>query len=221
MSPTVELAGGLAPAIHRDIHGERNDHALVECNWKWRIRTKTQPCKDLNCLFAQETDEHGIPAVNTHMMVDFEAAMDAKPIELKYSASNDNTTTDMYAKKCTIINHAIDSTVPTRTKKQGARREVSKKTQELFKQREQLRGRGTKSQYADIQSRIKQSSLEDFEKWVGKWANTIESAAGKGDTRKIYDSVKVLACKREKPSPNLTTDKDGNMLKCAEEVAKA
>ena len=101
----------------------------------------------------------------------------------------------MYA---TAINHAIVSTVPTRTKKQGARREVSETTQKLFKEREQLCGRGTKSQYADIQTRIKQSSLDDFKEWVGKWANTIESAAGKGDTRKIYDSVKVLACKREK-----------------------
>ena len=75
------------PAIHRDIHGERNDHALVQCNWNWRIRTiKTQPCKDLNCLFTQETDDHGNPAVNIHM-VDFEAAVDAKLVELKYSAS--------------------------------------------------------------------------------------------------------------------------------------
>ena len=186
MSPTVELAGGLAPAIHRDIHGERNDHALVECNWKWRIRTKTQPCKDLNCLFAQETDEHGIPAVNTHMMVDFEAAMDAKPIELKYSASNDNTTTDMYAKKCTIINHAIDSTVPTRTKKQGARREVSETTQKLFKEREQLRGRGTSIMLTFRPGSNKTVLVTlNFKKWMGNGPTPLNPPQEK-ETRERY-----------------------------------
>ena len=208
------------PSIHRDIHGERNDHALVECNWKWRIRTiKSQPRKDLNCLYTQVKDANGNPTANPHMLA-FEEALDAKLKELKYSASDDNTTA-MYAKICTAIEHAIDATVPNCARKQGVRREVSEATQKLFKQREQLRGRGTKAQYADIQGKIKASSLQDFENWVGKWADNIESAAGQGDTRKIYDSVKVLACKREKPSPNLTTDKDGTLLKSAKEVADA
>ena len=46
------------PAMHRDLHGEKNDHALVECRWKWRIRTvKTQPSKDFNCLYEQQFDD--------------------------------------------------------------------------------------------------------------------------------------------------------------------
>ena len=28
-----------APSIHRDQHGEKNDHGLVESTWKWRIRS--------------------------------------------------------------------------------------------------------------------------------------------------------------------------------------
>ena len=26
------------PAMHRDLHGHKNDHALVECVWRWRMR---------------------------------------------------------------------------------------------------------------------------------------------------------------------------------------
>ena len=28
------------PSMHRDLHGEKNDHALLECVWNWRIRTE-------------------------------------------------------------------------------------------------------------------------------------------------------------------------------------
>ena len=41
-----------------------------------------------------------------------------------------------------------------------------------------------------------------------------------GDTRGIYNGVKALARKRDKPPTNLNTDGDGNMLKSAEEVAE-
>ena len=208
------------PAIHRDIHGERNDHALVHCIWKWRLRvTKSKPCKDLNYLFSQKKDEHGNP-VSKARMATFETAVEDKLEQLNFSASNDNAT-DMHSKICTAINHAIETTVPSRVVKQGAKREVSEATQKLFKDREKLRGQGSPEQYDEIQSKIKKSSLADFTNWVEKWAANIESAAGKGDTKKVYDGVKVLACKREKPSPNLTTDSQGNSLKCAKETAQA
>ena len=54
-----------------------------------------------------------------------------------------------------------------------------------------------------------------------KWGDTIDTAAGKGDTKKVYASVKILSCTRDKPSPNLTTDQNGTTLKCVEEVAAA
>ena len=198
------------PSIHRDIHGEKNDHALVQCTWKWRIRTiKPKLCRDLHCLYTQEK-----------IMKAFEDVVESKLTELRFSARDDSTT-DMYCKICSAINHAIEETVPTKVRKQGTRREVSDATKHLFAERDKLRGQGTKEQYDDVQSKIKASSLKDFEHWVSKWSDTIEIAAGKGDTRKVYDAVKVLACKREKPSPNITTDQNGNTLKCAEEIAKA
>ena len=46
------------PSIHRSIHGEKNDHALVECTWSWRVRVvKSKPVKDFSCLYVQHVDE--------------------------------------------------------------------------------------------------------------------------------------------------------------------
>ena len=52
-------------------------------------------------------------------------------------------------------------------------------------------------------------------------ADDIGQAAGQGDVRKVYKGVKVLARKPERPSPNITTDHEGNTLKSASDVAKA
>lgn len=202
------------PAMHRDIHGEKNDHTLVECIWKWRMRvTKSKRSKDYTCLFTQGVD------VNEKMQA-FEQAIKQKLEEQQYSTADDNTTM-MYDKMCNAIQHASDIVLEEREHKGGIRREVSEKTQNLFKKRTQLKGKGTQQQYSDVQKKIKASSLADFKSWVGKWSDVISEAAGKGDTRKIYEAVNTLACKQEQPSPNLTTDHEGRTLKCAEEVAAA
>lgn len=62
----------------------------------------------------------------------------------------------------------------------------SEETKNLFEERQRLRGQGSKEQYDEIQTKIKTSSLNDFEKCVGKWSDTIDTAAGKGDTKKVY-----------------------------------
>jgi hypothetical protein len=208
------------PSIHRDLHGERNDHALVECQWKWRIRsTRSTPCKDYECLYAQHYDSEGNPCENP-VMCKFEEAINAKLAELAYDADNDDTTA-MYDKICSAIHHAVESVLPTRAKTSGVRREVSQATQRLFEERTKMRGKCTYDQFKELQQRIVSSSLKDFETWVDGWADEISEANGRGDTKKIFKGVKVLAGKPEKPSPNLTTDKDGHMLKCAEDVANA
>ena len=69
------------PSIHRDIHGEKNDHALVQCTWKRRIRVvKPKLRRDLDCLSKQ-----------AKVMKAFEAAVEEKLIELRFSASTDST----------------------------------------------------------------------------------------------------------------------------------
>ena len=106
----------------------------------------------------------------------------------------------------------MESALPERVMRKGIKREVSEQTKVLYDQRTNLRGRGTKEQYDNIQGKIKKSSLADFEQWVSKWAKKIEEAENVGDTKCIYEGVNVLAQKNERPSPNLTTDHNGNTL---------
>ena len=46
-----------APSMHRDLHGEKNDHGLVASKWKWRIRSpKAKTSKD----FSVRPDEKNV-----------------------------------------------------------------------------------------------------------------------------------------------------------------
>ena len=70
-----------------------------------------------------------------------------------------------------------------------------------------------------LQKDIQESSLKDYEDWVGSWADCMEDANGKGDTKGIYNAVKALARKQQKPRVNLTKNKHGKLLTGAEEAA--
>ena len=208
-SCVVSCSPRWGPAIRRDVHGEKNDHALVECVFKWRLRSvKQKTCKDFQSLRTQDTLDK------------FDSAVIAKKSELQFDATKDSTT-QLYDKLCKAIQHAVETVLPKRIKRNGVKREVSEKTRALFDERTNLRGRGTQEQYGNLQRRIKKSSLADFETWVNKWAQKISDAESVGDTKRIYEGVNVLAQKSERPSPNLTTDHNGVTLTCAEDVARA
>ena len=105
-------------AMHRDKYGERNDHALLECCWKWRIRVnKSTPCKDFEALYDTPTDENGDPIENV-VRTKFDEALDTKLAELNYDHNVDNTT-EMYDKICLAIHHAIDTALPSKPKTPG------------------------------------------------------------------------------------------------------
>ena len=186
------------PAMHRDLHGDKNDHALVECKWTWRIRNvKTQACKDFDCLFTRTCDQAGNPTA-TGCMRKFEEAVTQKLAELEYDATVDSTTT-MYDKMCASIHFAIDTVLPTRRRGTGVHRKVSEKTRALFEKRTALCKRGTVEEFNQVQSEIKQSSLSDFENWVQEWADVIGQAESVGDTRGVFKGVNSLARKQSKP----------------------
>ena len=80
------------PAIDRDLHGEKNDHALVECSWTWRIRThKSPPRKDFSGLYENPTDEHGKPIENT-LRTEFEESTQSTLDAQGYDAETDSAT---------------------------------------------------------------------------------------------------------------------------------
>ena len=84
-------------------------------------------------------------------------------------------------------------------------REISEVTRKIldFWEWKQLLGRDTKYQYhiqyEYIQTKIKESRLQDFKNWVGNGLTPdfIEVTVGKGDTKNVYDLVKVIAYKRD------------------------
>ena len=161
------------PSIHRDLHGEKNDHALVECIWNWRIHTeKPRPRRDFACLYTQERDRRGQPK-KTGCMIKFEEVVEGKLSELGYNAIKDSTT-EMYEKMCVAIHTAMHTILPSRRRRSSAvRRRVSERTKNLFKQRTALRKKGTEAQFAQIQKEIRSSSLADYTAWVQEWANVI------------------------------------------------
>ena len=173
--------------------------------------------KDFACLYTQERDAHG-NLKQTGCMRKFEETVKNKLSELEYNATSDSTTT-MYEKICTAIHAAMDANLPTRRRGTSVRRSVSERTKDLFKSRTALRKSGTKEQFAQVQKRIKESSLADYTAWVQEWATEIGNAESIGDTRGVHNGVKALARKRHKPPTNLNTDSAGNMLNCAEDVA--
>ena len=138
--------------MHRDLHGEKNDHALVECKWTWRIRTKkTQACKDFDCLFTQKRDKAGSP---TECMIQFEEVVSKKLKELAYDATT-NSATEMYDKICESINFAMDTVLPTRRRGTGVHRKVSEKTRALYEKRTRLCKHGTVEEFNQVQNAIK------------------------------------------------------------------
>ena len=206
------------PSIHRDLHGFKNDHALVKCTWKWRLRIrKKKPAKDFSCLYVQETDEHGNSIENLKLCA-FNNAVTAKLHELNYSKEQD-TTTQMHAKLCEAVTFAVNTVLPTRTKTLGTTRKVSAKTKDLFNKRRDMQG--NKDQYAQVQKEIVASSLDDYQKWVRELVDEMETANAYGDTRKIYQTVKQIEAKPERPPANLRKDKNGKLLSNADEVATA
>ena len=68
-----------APAIHRNTHGEKDDHGLLESVWKWRIRNvKQAPAKDFSKLTAVLKDENGKEICNETLEA-FDEAVEETP----------------------------------------------------------------------------------------------------------------------------------------------
>ena len=122
---------------------------------------------------------------------------------------------------CSAIQQAVENVLPTVKRKRGIKRRVSEKTKALYETRSRTRGQGSKEQYRTVQQEIRESSLADFEHWVGDWADEMSPANGRGDTRAVYKAVKALGQKPGRPPTNLTTDQGGKTLECAEDVASA
>ena len=194
-----------APAKHRNLHGDKDDHGLLASTWKWRIRTaKISPTKDFNKLSSSKD-----------ILSSFSKAVTAKLDEISTAQMS---TTKLYNCIDTAIKHAIETTLPDITRGKSTHRTVSTRTKSLFEKRTKMK-RCNQGQYDDLQKEIRASSMRDFHAWVEEHANRMCIANGKGNTSAIYDSVKALAGKQQRPPKNLTSNGQGKLLRSATEVA--
>ena len=205
------------PSIHRDRHGFKNDHALVKCTWKWRLRfKKTKPVKDVSCLYEKKYNSSGNLVENPKLRK-FNEAVSDKLLELQYSKQAD-TTAQMYNKLCKATAFAVSTVLPNRIKVLGSARKVTSTTKALFKKRRDMRG--NKEQYEQLQQEIVRSSLADYQAWVSGLADEMQTANAYGNTREVHRIVKKNAAAPELPPTNLSKDKDGKLLSSANYVAQ-
>ena len=109
------------------------------------------------------------------------------------------------------------SVLPTVARKKDIKRKVSERTQALYDKRTRMSG--TKAQYKAVQEEIKTSSLKNFHDWVSEWAESMREVNAVGNTHKVYQGVKALRGKREKPPCNLSVDAQGQPLDDAQAIA--
>ena len=148
---------------------------------------RPQSVKDFECLYETPTDDDGNPLPNLQLQA-FEEVVQIRLEESGFSVEDDNTTF-MYQKFCDAVTHAVDTVLPTVKKTKGMRRKVSKRTKALYERRTNMKG--TKADYAEVQTEIKESSLEDFKSCASEWADDMEATDKKGNTRKIYNAVSL------------------------------
>ena len=124
------------PSKHRDLHGHKNDHALVECTWRWRLKTvRSQSVKDYDYLYEQKIDDNGNP-IKDEILQAFEDELEHNLGDLDYSMYD--SATDMYRKFCTAVVHAVKIILSTIKKRKGIRRKISDKIKSLFDQRKNM-----------------------------------------------------------------------------------
>ena len=147
----------------------------------------------------------------------FNKAVTEKLAELGHS-DTDNAT-KLYHDLSIAIKHAVDTTLPEVTRRTRQKRAVSEATKKLYEERSKGKKR-TSHEFEVLQARIKKAGLDDFKSWVEGQGEEMAQANARGDTKAIYDVVNTLKGKGEKPAKNLTTNGQGEMLSCADDVAK-
>ena len=123
---------------------------------------------------------------------------------------------------CAAIKKTAKKTLPPRKPKSFVERKVSTRTKHLYKLKKSMQKRATvsKADLNKIMHQIKESYLNDFKQWVQNAVVEMEKADAVGNTRKIFNLVNMLSNKPKRPPTNLTSDKDGNLLRSPKEVTK-
>ena len=133
---------------------------------------------------------------------------------------------EWYEAMCEAVKIAAKKVLPRKAAMTPIQRQVSQHTKELFAEKKRLqqlyrhqRTKHTKQIFKDIQRKIRSSCLDDYKVWLEKTVKEMEIANTAGDIKKIYRLVKSVSNKPGKPTTNLTTDKNGQLLQSPKLVA--
>ena len=177
---------------------------------------KSEPSPDFSVLRDDVFNNQGQPTPNTHAQ-NFQHAVRDKLLELNFD--NKESTSNIYDKLCKAVNWAAQTVLPKAKGKKGIKRKISKATRSLHDNKERKVAR-TKKQCEQLKDARKKAGLTDFKQWVQECATRLNVANGQGDTKEMHNIVKQMEGKPGKPSKNLTTDGQGNLLVDSSAVTK-
>ena len=193
------------PAIHR--FGKHFDHGLLSAAWRWRTKKTEKKTKhDFSAMTSQSWTSFD-EALRIKLQKRHEPKKTDKDLVVKgsngYKKETDETDyraelTTKYSELTECVNETIKELVPEKQwiKKNG--RVVSKETKELFTKRvrEYQKKEPTKERRKEWNKKIRIACRNDYRQWVARWAQKIEDADNRGDTREIYRGVKALSGKQ-------------------------
>ena len=161
---------------------------VLAMEWAWRIRMhKGNPIPN----YAAMTDENW-----KQFDVELKKALvkDLEPQDMKVEVTN----AEMFAQYGHLAHAVVETSAKVVPKKKKAVKtngnRVSEKTLGLHKQRTRDFASGRKITIEDRKAWnriLAQAARDDYKQWLERWVKEIEKSDGLGDTKAIYDAVKV------------------------------
>ena len=192
----VEVKWG--PSIHR--FGKPFDHGFMSAIWRWKTKKKK---KTQRSNFAA-MDSQSWPEFDTRLRIKLQADNEPPKNKVGYQQTETATTAQAlaskdlaseYEKLTTCVQQTIREVVPEQKwlKKNG--RVVTQATRDLFDKRakEYSKQQPTAARRKRWNKIIRNACTNDYRKWVSDWVERIEKADHKGNTKAIYDGVKILS----------------------------
>ena len=207
-----------APSIHR--FGRAFDHALLQIDWKWRLKAdKRTPAKDYKGMTKENWEQLGERIKDN---------LQRTAVQKDTGGQTNEEIQERVERMNAAISDAVRDCVPDKDNKARGRRRVSERTRKLYEQRAQRfskivaqGGEVTKSMRKRWQRKICNSNLEDYNSWLEEMTKQMEVANGQGDMETVYKTVRIISgSKRVYSNTAPAVDAEGKRILDPEELSK-
>ena len=197
--------------------GSKFDHGLVSIKWAWRLRAcKVKPKPDYSSMTDENWRQFDVKLT--------ENLLEGLSEEQLRVSNTQDSLFEQHAHIAGSIAQTIEQVVPPKKTHKINGRRVSERTRGLYKQRVRDFNTGRKVTSADRKAWnrvLNDSAKRDYQEWVASWVEKIEEADKVGDTRAIYQAVKVLAGKTKNFSQTQPTkNSQGQVIHDHEELTE-